>query len=515
MESILINRFYLKDYLSFKKVELEFQKGLVVFTGASGAGKSVLMNSILALFGATDAKATLSEVTLDGLNISNENYDIEPFDDIIIKQATQAKTRYLLNDQTISKKNLKQFTSIFSKHLHLKDTSDFDSNNIIELLDIIGNLKDTKYQDSLSRYKEVYKAYELNFKELKKLEKDEQELDRLIEFTKFEIDNIEKLDPKVDEYDELKSIKINLSKKDKVDDILKEVAPFLNNTHKISTALNMIEIDSGFFEDTINELQSHFEKFQDSVAGMKEDNIEQILTRIEELSKLNKKYGGIEEALLYKEQKKKELDGYENISFEKAILEKNIKKSKVLLEQLSKDISLYRVKFVKELKIKTDKYMELLYLENLEITISKKEMDISGVDKVEFLLNGTKLDKISSGEFNRLRLALLTARSFYEIDTNGILFLDEIDANLSGKESQSIAKVLAQLSNNYQIFAISHQPQLSATAQQHFLVKKDNNISEVSLLGDTQRVNEIARMISGENITNEAMEFAKTLLDIK
>ena len=92
------------------------------------------------------------------------------------------------------------------------------------------------------------------------------------------------------------------------------------------------------------------------------------------------------------------------------------------------------------------------------------------------------------------------------------MFLDEIDANLSGKESESIAKVLAQLSKSYQIFAISHQPQLSATAHQHFMVKKIDNKSTVQLLNTEERVSVIARMISGENITNEALEFAKKLL---
>ena len=101
----------------------------------------------------------------------------------------------------------------------------------------------------------------------------------------------------------------------------------------------------------------------------------------------------------------------------------------------------------------------------------------------------------------------------YEINTNGILFLDEIDANLSGKESQSIAKVLEVLSKNYQIFAISHQPQLSATAKQHFLVKKTNNESFVTKLNKQQRIAEISRMISGENITDQAKEFAKQLLN--
>jgi DNA repair protein RecN (Recombination protein N) len=508
----LISRFYLKDYLSFQEVELEFSKGLVVFTGASGAGKSVLMSSLLALFGITEAKAKLSEATLENLSLSYESYDIKPNDDIIIKQITQSKTRYLLNNQTISKKNLKQFTLMFSKHLHLKDTTDFKSQNILELIDNIGTKKDKNYSLLLEQFTTEYKKYITYTKELQKLQNDEQELDRLIEFTKFEIDQIEKIDPKPNEYDELKVIKTNLSKKDKLEDILKEVEPFLQNTHKISTALNMIDIDSSFFDDTINELHSHFEKFQDSISNVEENNIEEILTRIEDLSKLNKKYGGIEEALEYKEQKKKELQGYENITFEKAMLEKKLTKLTIILDDLSAQLTSFRKIYIKQLQDKIGIYLDLLYLENLTVNLVDKSLDITGADKVEFLLNNTKLDKISSGEFNRLRLALLTARSYYDIDTNGILFLDEIDANLSGKESQSIAKVLAQLSKNYQIFAISHQPQLSATAQQHFLVKKQDNISRVTLLDHNQRIDEIARMISGENITKEAKEFAKKLL---
>ena len=106
----------------------------------------------------------------------------------------------------------------------------------------------------------------------------------------------------------------------------------------------------------------------------------------------------------------------------------------------------------------------------------------------------------------------MTARCKIEINTNGILFLDEIDANLSGKESESIAKVLKELSRYYQIFAISHQPQLSTSASQHFLVYKENNISTVKELDKNERINEISRMISGENITNEAKQFATTLL---
>lgn len=508
----MISRFYLENYLSFKQVDLEFQKGLVVFTGPSGAGKSVLMNSILALFGATDTKATLSEISLEDLNISNENYAIETDDDIVIKQNTQVKTRYLLNNQTISKKNLKQFTATFSKHLHLKDVSDFDSSKIITFLDFLSSKNDKSFKKLLDTFNSKYKEYNELQKKLTKILNDEKDLEDLVDFTKFEIDKIARIDPQPDEYEELKSLKTNLSKKDKIEEVLQEVQPFLNNTHKISNALDILDVSSDFFDDAINEINNHFEKFYDSLASMEDMDIEHVLTRIEDLSSLNKKFGGIQEALDYKKQKEKELESYENISFEKAILEKNVLKTSKEIEELALTLSKKRKKTLKLLEVKINEYLEYLYLENLTVNINTQVLDETGIDIIEFKLNDTSLDKISSGEFNRLRLALLTARSFYEIDTNGILFLDEIDANLSGKESQSIAKVLQELSKSYQIFAISHQPQLSATAQQHFLVKKDANVSTVKLLNADERIDEIARMISGENITQEALEFARKLI---
>jgi len=100
----LINRFYLENYLSFEKIDIEFKKGLIVFTGASGAGKSVLMSSILSLFGTTDSNAQLSEIVLEDLKITDENYGIEKDDDIVIKQTTSLKTRYLLNNHRFLKR---------------------------------------------------------------------------------------------------------------------------------------------------------------------------------------------------------------------------------------------------------------------------------------------------------------------------------------------------------------------------------------------------------------------------
>jgi len=507
----LISRFYLEDYLSFKQIDIEFNKGLIVFSGASGAGKSILFDAILSLFGQSEAKTKLSEIELEDLNLKDELYDINTTDDIIIKQSTTSKTRYFLNNQTISKKNLAQFTKPFFKYLHLKDTSDFQSDKIIEFLDFLAIKNDKQYNDILKNFNEDFQTLKNLQIQYNKIKKDEEDIENLKEFCQFEIDKIEQINPQIGEYDELKSLKDTFLKKDKLESALNDAKPFLNNAHLVSKALNIIDINSEFFDDTINEVNSIFEKFYDSILNIDDNDIEKTLDRIEQLSKLQKKYGSIEEAIEYKNQKIKELEQYENISFEKAILEKNIKKLQNSIDEQVKTLTSYRQKAMQIFQNDINRYLKDLYLSDVKLNILEKPLDKTGKDKIEFYLNNTPLSKISSGEFNRLRLALLTARSIYEIDNSGILFLDEIDANLSGKESESIAKVLNILSKNYQIFAISHQPQLSATATQHFLVEKNNNISIVKELQDDEKINEIARMISGENITKEAISFAHTI----
>jgi DNA repair protein RecN (Recombination protein N) len=512
MEIILINRFYLKDYLSFDELSLEFDKGLIVFTGVSGAGKTALMDAFLSLFGNSEAKAKISEAIINDINISYDNYNIVSNKEFVIKQTNTTKTRYFLENQIISKKLLKEFCSTFVRHLHLRDTTDFQNDKIINFLDFLAKKENTNYQMLLNNFKNSFnKLKELKTK-LIQINKDEQKIEELIEYTKFEISKIETIDPKIDEYDKLKAIKDNLSKREKIQETLQKCHPFLNNSHHITTALKLLNEDTSIFDDTINNINNIFERFNDNYANMDDEDIENILTRLEDISRLQKRYGSIEEAIKYKEQKKQELEKYENISFEKTILEKNIKKLTAKIDQLASSLTKERKKYIPILQDNINQYLKYLYLDGLEIILKQKTLDETGCNEIIFKLNCVDLNKISSGEFNRLRLALLTTKSKYECQNGGILFLDEIDANLSGKESESIAKVLNELSNSYQIFTISHQPQLSAIANQHFIVEKNNNISTVKLLNKTQRINEIARMISGKKITDEALKFAKKLL---
>jgi len=162
---------------------------------------------------------------------------------------------------------------------------------------------------------------------------------------------------------------------------------------------------------------------------------------------------------------------------------------------------------------KINNYLKELYMPEVRLEIKSKELDEFGCDEIMVNLGSVELKKISSGEYNRLRLAFLVTRQEYLQSDGGILILDEIDSNLSGKESMSVANVLLALSKKYQIFAISHQPQLSSKARMHFLVEKEGDRSKVKLLNKNERVEELARMVSGEEIHEKAIEFAKSLME--
>ncbi|MBD3830780.1 MAG: AAA family ATPase, partial [Arcobacter sp.] len=330
----MITRVYLKDCLSFDEIDLEFDKGLNIFTGPSGAGKSILMQAILSLFALSEVKANIGEVILSDTNICDEAFDISIQDEIIIKSIKKDKVRYFLNNQTISKKNLFDFSTKLIKHLNLKDTSEFDSPRLIDFLDKLTSKNKVEFKELKDSFDSLYKELIKTKKELDKIKEDEKKLEDLKEFAKFEIDKIEQINPSVDEYEELNSLKKKLAKKEKVEVAIKKASPIFEFNHSVINALELMEVDSNFFDEAMNELNNIFEKFSDSLHELEDTNIEKVLDRIEKLSSLQKRFGSIEECLKYKEEKKVELESYENIFFQKEKLEKKY-------EELNNEIDKY------------------------------------------------------------------------------------------------------------------------------------------------------------------------------
>ena len=155
----MINRVYIKNCLSFNEVNLEFQKGLNVFTGPSGAGKSILMQEILALFAFNDVKSELSELEFTNNSFEDATYVIDIGDDLVIKNIKKEKARYFLNNQSISKKNLQTISTKLIKQLNLKDTSDFESQKIIDFLDRLSTKNSSEFKNIKDNFDKKFKDY--------------------------------------------------------------------------------------------------------------------------------------------------------------------------------------------------------------------------------------------------------------------------------------------------------------------------------------------------------------------
>jgi DNA repair protein RecN (Recombination protein N) len=364
----------------------------------------------------------------------------------------------------------------------------------------------------LDSFSKNYEEYLQSEKELKKIEEDEKKIIDLKEFASFEISKIEEINPKVDEYEMLLTQKKELSKKEKIENAINEASLIFEYETKVNEALTLLEYESNFFDESFNELRVVFEDASYRLSQLGDLDIEQMLDRLEKLSSLKNKHGTIENSLLYLDEKRKELAGYENIEFEKSELIKKVEELKIKVDKNALFMSKKREDALKILSQRTEHYLNLLYLENITYSINKAALHPLGYDDISVTLKQTALEKVSGGELNRIRLAQLASASEFIYQNGGVLILDEIDANLSGKESMSIAKVLELLSKTYQIFAISHQPQLSSKAQMHFLVYKEDGESRVKILKKDERVAELSRMISGDKVSLEATEFAKSLL---
>ncbi len=507
----MIDRLYFRDLVTFKEVELEFDKGLVVFTGPSGAGKSVLMSAILSGFGySTKGAAALCEVNLfKPAKLKSEAFELE--DDLTIKTLKKEKLRYFIDGQNISKKVLGEMFSPYVKYLSVRDRGGFESATLLEMIDNTLIVKDKVYKKSLKEYKKRYLNYREKAHQLQNIKEDEAKLAELIEFAKYEIEKIHTINPQIGEEEALLKVKQQLSRIDKIKDALNEATEIFASESSVEEVYRLLDKDGSMFSDMMNQLRADFEETESLADELEEVNVEEVLDRLSDLNTLKNRYGSIEEALLYKDAKVKELAGYNNIEQDKSMLESFLQIEFSELNIIASRLSQSRKKESTVLERDLKGYLETLKLPEMRFEFNKSALNESGIDSLDVMLGSSKTDTLSGGEFNRVRLALMAATMPKETGRQGILILDEIDANVSGDESIAIAEMIAKLSKVYQIFAISHQPHLSAKAEQHIVVTKENECSKAEVLNSEGRVQEIARIIAGENPTSQALEFAKKL----
>ena len=507
----MIERLYLRDLVTFEEVELEFENGLVVLTGPSGAGKSVLMSAILSSFGhTTQGAAALCELNLTKPSgLKSDAYELE--DDLTLKTLKKEKLRYFIDGQNISKKALAEMFEPYIKYLSVRDRGGFESDRLLELIDTQLKEKDQTFKQLFKEYKKRYRKYKEKVSELAKIREDEAKLAELIDYATYEVEKIASINPKIGEEEDLLKIKQQLSRIDKIKDALSRASDIFTLEASVEEVYRLLDKDGSMFTDAMNQLRADFEETENLADELEEVNVEEVLDRLGDLTTLKNRYGSIQEALAYKEAKEKELAGYQNIEKDKSILESFLALEFSELSIIASKLSMSRKKEAKNLESTLAGYLKTLKLPALSLIFSSVPLAQNGTDSVEVMLGQSKTSTLSGGEFNRVRLALMAVTMPTDNSRKGVLILDEIDANVSGDESIAIAEMIHKLSSVYQIFAISHQPHLSAKAQQHIVVTKTGEKSKAEILNDMSRVSEIARIIAGENPTEEAVEFAKKL----
>lgn len=564
----MIKSLSIRDYILIDKIIVHFDSGLNIITGETGVGKSIIIDAVNLLIGekaSNDIIRTGSEkAVIEGIfditgnqkviNFLGENdYDIN--DELIIRREILKKgsSRSFINDSPAPLSHLKELGKyLIDLHGQHEHQSLLRTETHLQLLDNFGNLNKLieEYREHYFKLKKLFDTLD----ELKNSEKSAREKKDLYEFQVKEIDAI---NPKPGEVEELKT-KINILEHSEklyentqriyeilfeneysVYDQLIKVRNILDDLSRIDKTFADFRTDANTAISIVNELSMFIQSYNSRIEFSPE-LLEEYRERLTSLLLLQKKYGGtLESVIEYREKIEKEILLAENFEEEIQKIELEIEKERTLCtecairlsemrREIAERISKMIVSILKELGINNAKF-EVVF-ENKKIESNRAfvklgnefyEAGPDGFDKIEFFISTNPgeepkpLAKVASGgEVSRIMLALKTILA--KSDRLPIMIFDEIDSGISGRIAQKVGKALRNLSEFHQIIAITHLPQIAGFAQTHFTVEKKikdgRAFTTIRKLDDEKRIYEIAKLISGEDITQASLDSAKELI---
>ena len=548
----MIKQLKLKNYILIDELCANFDSGLNVITGETGAGKSILLNAIDLVFSNRVSKEVIKtgsdkaviEVTLENkhnnLSVLFEDYGIDDFGSeiVISKEITQNGVRSRINGTLVNQELLKRLKTLFVDiHSQHQTYTFLQPQYHINLLDSYA--KDF-YGTILDEYKKKFKEYTTIKSELEIAKNSANATESQIDFLKFQINEIEEAQIQNENEDnELEQELEILNNAEKLkeltgsaywaingDDgsIIEALAKIKSDISKASgydSKLEEINFDFSNVTESLREISSFLRDYSQNL-----DNDTQRLNDIQErlflLDKLKRKYGGTISGVLNTYNKASE--ELSNIEFSTKNIEELENKIKFFEDELTKiadKISEHRSNYAKVLSSLIQDKLALLELPKakFDIKITPKQISTDGTDDVEFMISTNvsedlkPLAKVASGgEISRVMLAIKSI--FAQNDDIDTVIFDEIDTGISGHAAQSVAEEIALLSKSHQVIVITHQPIIASKADKHFYVKKsqeDITKVEVNVLNGDNRIKAIAELAGGE-ISEQSVEFAKSLL---
>ncbi|WP_294654494.1 DNA repair protein RecN [uncultured Fusobacterium sp.] len=538
------------------ELDLEFGDGLIVLTGETGAGKSIILSGINLLIGEKASVDMIRDgedhLLAQGVFEINEEQaeelsarfgiDVED-NEVIVRRYFDRNSRgkVYVNGVRVSLTNLKEImgtlVDIVGQYSHQML---LNKNNHVRLLDKFLGEEGKELRGNINR---VYLKYKEVSNKIDEIEKNRQEAIEKREFYEFQLNEINRVAPEVDEDNRLEEEYKKLFNAGKIKDKILDSNIQLrdgevNALHFINNSRRNIESLCKYgeeFEEILEKLEKVYYELEDCIdmldtadrdIDIDENRLQKVIERLDLINKMKSKYGAtIEEIIEFRDSIAEKINLLEENSFEVKKLLKEKKEAEEEYWKLALELRGLRLKKALEIEKLLEQELQFLKMGDarFHIVVDKNEhMGNNGSDSIEFLIStnigqGMKpLWKIASGgEVSRIMLALKVI--FSRVDNIPILIFDEIDTGVGGETVRKIADKLREIGDHAQVVSITHSPAIAARAHEQFYIKKEtvNNKTSTTVkkLDAKGRVVEIARMLAGENVTEAVLKHAEELLN--
>ena len=538
----------IKNLAIIDDLRVRFESGFNVLTGETGAGKSIIVDSLGLALGSRaqsdlirsgEKEAVVQAYfEIEGV-IEFPDIGIDVSDGLILRRSISAtgKSRAYINDTMVSLQSLaeagKSLVDIHGQHEHQRLMS-VDRHRF--LLDSYGKLEDDRKKAGF-----LYNEVQVLKKEETNLRQKVKERAHRLDLLRFQINEIDAAFLKPGEKNALteeRTILSNMSRLneltetaysmiygsegsciERLSSVIAKVREMSSVDHSVSDMLNMLESTLPPIEDAAISLRGYKDRYD-----LEPERLAEVEERLELIKKLEKKYGeGVETVISYRDEAEKELKGIELTDERLDSIEAELKKKEDMLLSASLSLSEKRKKVANKMEALVKNELKELAFSNAEFLIDIRQEALSphGLDKVEFLFSANPgepprpLAKIASGgELSRVMLALKTILA--DFDSIPVLIFDEVDAGIGGKTAENVGKKLKLISTKHQVLCTTHLPQIASKGDSHLKIEKrqknERVYVEVRELKGREKLDEIARMLSGK-ITDVSLKHAKELIE--
>ena len=538
----MISTLHIKNIGIIDDLSINLNQGLNILTGETGAGKTLIIDSLGIISGERFSKEmirtgeTHSFVEVCLYLPKNENA-IDG--NIIVSREIYSNGRNMckINGRMVTVNELKEFMqNILDIHGQHDNQYLLNESTHIEYLDNFSNKELNKYKEE---YSELYNKYLQIKKELKNNYGDDKEKQRKLDLLKYQFEEISKANLKIGEDDDLESKREIILNSEKINENLNiadlEVSEkAIDSINNAIRALEKIESFDENYSRNLNALKSSYYDIQEiarDISGMREETYfdeeerQEVENRLDTIFSLKRKYGNtIEEIMKYGEELEKEIIQIENIDEINNKLKEELNNIKSKMYNISKEMDIIRNEYAKQLEENINKELVDLEMKNANLNVKvtfdeTQEYNKNGLNTVEFLIRtnigeeAKPLVKIASGgEMSRIMLAIKNVLS--NVDIVPVMVFDEIDTGISGVAAKSVGEKLKAISKKHQVLCVTHLASIAAKGNYNYFISKEvhneKTSTNIKQLNEEETIKEIARISSGE-ITEISLQHAKEL----